>query len=49
MVVEIARDDLTLAQLRAAAGRAKDGRAARRMPATALVLEGTHRTTACAA
>lgn len=46
MAVEIARGDLTPAQLRAAAGRAKDGRAARRMLAIALVLEGTDRTTA---
>ena len=46
MAVEIARQDLTPAQLRAAAGRAKDGRAARRMLAIALVLEGTDRTTA---
>ena len=46
MAVEIAREDLTAAQLRAAAGRAKDGRAARRMLAIALVLEGTDRTTA---
>ena len=46
MAVEIAREDLTPAQLRAAAGRAKDGRAARRMLAIALVLEGTDRTTA---
>lgn len=46
MAVEIARQDLTPAQLRAAAGRAKDGRAARRMLAIALVLEGTNRTTA---
>ena len=43
MAVEIAREDLTPAQLRAAAGRAKDGRAARRMLAIALVLEGTDR------
>ena len=46
MAVEIAREDLTPAQLRAAAGRAKNGRAARRMLAIALVLEGTDRTTA---
>lgn len=46
MAVEIARTDLTPAQLRAAAGSAKDGRAARRMLAIALVLEGTDRTTA---
>jgi transposase len=46
MAVEIARKDLTSAQLRAAAGKTKDGRAARRMLAIALVLEGTDRTTA---
>ena len=46
MAVEIARKDLTPAQLRAAAGKTKDGRAARRMLATALVLEGVDRTTA---
>jgi transposase len=46
MAVEIAREDLTPAQLRAAAGKTKDGRAARRMLAIALVLGGTDRTTA---
>ena len=46
MVVEITRKDLTPAQLRAAAGKAKDGRAARRMLAIALVLEGADRKTA---
>jgi transposase len=46
MAVEIARTDLTPAQLRAAAGKTKDGRAARRMLAIALVLEGMDRTTA---
>lgn len=46
MAVEIARTDLTAAQLRAAAGKTKDGRAARRMLAIALVLEGMDRTTA---
>lgn len=46
MAVEIARKDLTAAQLRAAAGKTKDGRAARRMLAIALVLEGMDRTTA---
>jgi transposase len=45
MAVEIARKDLTPAQLRAAAGKTKDGRAARRMLAIALVLEGMDRTT----
>jgi transposase len=46
MAVEITRKDLTPAQLRAAAGRTKDARAARRMLAIALVLEGADRTTA---
>jgi len=46
MAVEIARKDLTPAQLRTAAGKTKDGRAARRMLAIALVLEGMDRTTA---
>ena len=46
MAVEITREDLTPSQLRVAAGRAKDGRAARRMLAIALVLEGADRTTA---
>ena len=46
MAVEIRRRDLTPAQLRAAAGKAKDGRAARRMLAIALVLEGMDRKTA---
>jgi transposase len=46
MAVEITRKDLTPAQLRAAAGRTRDGRAARRMLAIALVLEGVARTTA---
>ncbi len=46
MAVEITWKDLTPAQLRAAAGKAKDGRAARRMLAIALVLEGADRKTA---
>ena len=46
MTVEIGRRDLTPAELRAAAGKAKDGRAARRMLAIALVLEGVDRKTA---
>jgi transposase len=46
MAVEVTRKDLTPAQLRAAAGKAKDARAARRMLAIALVLEGVDRTTA---
>jgi transposase len=44
--VEITRRDLTAAELRTAAGRTKDARAARRMLALALVLEGADRTTA---
>ena len=44
--VEITRKEMTPAQLRAAAGKAMDGRAARRMLALALVLEGTDRKTA---
>jgi transposase len=44
--VAITRTDMTSAQLRAAAGREKDGAAARRILALALVLEGTDRTTA---
>jgi transposase len=46
MAVEITRKDLTPAQLRAAASRTKDARAARRMLAIALVLEGVDRKTA---
>jgi transposase len=46
MAVEITRKDLTAAELRAAAGKAKDSRAARRMLAIALVLDGSDRTTA---
>jgi transposase len=42
----ITRTDLTSAQLRAAAGREKDGAAARRILALALVVEGTDRATA---
>ena len=44
--IAITRRDLTATELRAAAGRSKDVRAARRMLAIALVLEGVHRTTA---
>ena len=40
------RMELTAAELRAAAGKTKDGRAARRMLVIALVLEGVDRTTA---
>jgi transposase len=46
MAVEITRKALTPAQLRAAAGRTRNARAARRMLAIALVLEGADRTTA---
>lgn len=44
--ITITRGDLTAAQLRGAAGKTKDARAARRMLAIALVLEGADRTTA---
>jgi transposase len=46
MAIEITRKDLTPAQVRLAAGRTKDARAARRMLAIALVLEGVDRKTA---
>lgn len=45
-VVAITRHDLTARALRAAAGRERDGAAARRMLAIALVLEGVDRKTA---
>ena len=44
--IAITRRDLTAADLRAAAARTKDARAARRMLAIALVLEGADRRTA---
>lgn len=44
--IEITRRDLTAAQLRAAAAKARDARSARRMLAIALVLEGADRMTA---
>ena len=44
--IAITRRELTAVELRAAAGRTKDARAARRMLAIALVLEGADRTTA---
>ena len=44
--IAITRRDLTAVALRAAAGRTKDARAARRMLAIALVLEGADRATA---
>ena len=44
--IEIARDDLTAGELRAASGKTKDVFASRRMLALALVLEGVDRKTA---
>lgn len=44
--ISITRTELTAAELRAAAVRTKDARAARRMLAIALVLEGVDRATA---
>ena len=44
--IAITRRDLTASELRAMAGRTKNARAARRMLAVALVLEGADRTTA---
>ena len=46
MAVEITRKDVSAGDLRAAAARMKDGKAARRMLAIALVLEGSDRKTA---
>ena len=46
MAIEITRQELTAAELRAAAAKTKDSRAARRMLAIALVLDGADRTTA---
>jgi hypothetical protein len=46
MAVEITRVELPAAELRRAAGRSKDAKAARRMLALALVLEGRNRTEA---
>lgn len=46
MVVAIARTDLTARELRAAAAKSQDAKAARRMLAIALVLEGADRRTA---
>ena len=45
-VVGITRRDLTASELRAAAGREKEGAAARRMLALAMVLDGSDRKTA---
>ena len=44
--VSITRLDVTAAALRMAAGREKDGSAARRMLAIAMILDGTDRKTA---
>lgn len=44
--IAITRMDLTAAQVRAAAAKARDARTARRMLAIALVLEGVDRKTA---
>ena len=44
--IAIRRRELTATELRAAAGRTKDARAAQRMLAIALVLEGVDRATA---
>ena len=46
MAVAITRTDLSTRELRAAAAKAKDAKAARRMLAIALVLEGINRKTA---
>lgn len=47
--ITITRVDLTAVELRRASGKTKDARAARRMLAIALVLEGVDRTTAAEA
>lgn len=44
--ISVTRTDLTSSELRAASGRTKDAKAARRMLALALVLEGVDRETA---
>src|SRR4030081_3804230 len=44
--IEITRKDLTARELRAVSAKARDAKAARRMPAIALVLEGKDRKTA---
>ena len=46
--IAITRRELTASQLRAAAGKTKDARAARRMLVIALVLEGVDRRVAAA-
>jgi len=43
MTVKITRDDMTVEDLRSAAGSVKDGKVARRLLAIALVLEGASR------
>jgi len=49
MTIEITRNDLTVGELRAAAGKTNDSRSARRMLAIAFVFEGANRTTAALA
>ena len=49
MAVEITRTDMSASELRAQAARTKDAKAARRMLAIALVLDGTDRKTAAEA
>ena len=49
MTIEITRKDLSVSELRTAASRTKDARAARRILAIALVLEGSNRTAAAEA
>ena len=46
MAVEITRKDMSAGALRAASARTKDAKAARRLLAIALVLEGSDRKTA---
>ena len=46
MAVAITRRDMSAQELRAAASKAKDAKAARRMLALALVMEGVDRRTA---
>ena len=49
MTVKVTQNNLTAQDLRRQAGRAKDGRIARRLPAIALVPEGGSRKTAAGA
>ncbi len=49
MAVEITRTDMSASELRATAARTKDAKAARRMLAIALVLDGAERRTAAEA